>query len=78
MSHLFLSRNIEDGNARTGLPDTTREAVEAAAKQANAYDFIMSMPDGAISHRGPMLVWALPDYLVAAPVISWCRPCRRL
>jgi ABC-type multidrug transport system fused ATPase/permease subunit len=52
MSHLFLSRNIEDGNAWTGLPDTTREAVEAAAKQANAYDFIMSMPDGAISHRG--------------------------
>lgn len=33
-------------NIRYGCPDATREEVIAAAKEANAYDFIMSLPNG--------------------------------
>ena len=33
-------------NIRYGKPDATREEVIAAAKNANAHDFIMSFPDG--------------------------------
>ena len=33
-------------NIRDGRPDATREEVIAAAKEANAYDFIMSLPNG--------------------------------
>ena len=33
-------------NIRYGRPDATREEVIAAAKEANAYDFIMSFPNG--------------------------------
>ena len=33
-------------NIRYGRPDATREEVIAAAKEANAYDFIMSLPNG--------------------------------
>ena len=33
-------------NIRYGRPDATREEVIAAAKEANAYDFIMSLPKG--------------------------------
>lgn len=45
---------------RYGLdPPPSRESVEAAARDANAHDFIMSMPDGY-------------DTLVRAPVWSWC------
>lgn len=33
-------------NIRYGRPDATREKVIAAAKEANAYDFIMSLPNG--------------------------------
>lgn len=42
-------------NIRYGRPDATREEVIAAAKEANAYDFIMSLPNGFetdIGHRG--------------------------
>ena len=33
-------------NIRYGKPDATREEVIAAAKNANAHDFIMSLPNG--------------------------------
>lgn len=33
-------------NIRYGRPDATRDEVIAAAKEANAYDFIMSLPNG--------------------------------
>ena len=33
-------------NIRYGKPDASREEVIAAAKEANAYDFIMSLPNG--------------------------------
>lgn len=33
-------------NIRYGRPDATREEVIATAKEANAYDFIMSLPNG--------------------------------
>lgn len=33
-------------NIRYGRPDATREEVIAAAKEANAYDFIISLPNG--------------------------------
>ena len=34
------------GNIRYGNPSATQEDIEAAAKQANAHDFIVSFPDG--------------------------------
>ena len=33
-------------NIRYGNPGASREEIEKAAKRANAYDFIMSFPDG--------------------------------
>ena len=36
-----IARNIKYGN-----PDATMEDIERAAKQANAHDFISSLPDG--------------------------------
>jgi len=43
-TYLF-SGTIED-NIRYGNPEVSMEAVEEAAKQANAYDFIMEFPKG--------------------------------
>ena len=45
-------------NIRYGKPDATEEEVIAAAKQANAHDFIMSLPEGYntdIGQRGVKL-----------------------
>lgn len=42
--YLFVG-SIYD-NIRYGKPDATREEVIQAAKEANAHDFIMAMPDG--------------------------------
>ena len=42
-------------NLRLGRPEATREEIEAAARAANAHDFIMSLPggyDAAIGERG--------------------------
>jgi ABC-type multidrug transport system fused ATPase/permease subunit len=33
-------------NIKIGCPDATQEEVEAAARKANAHDFISSFPDG--------------------------------
>lgn len=33
-------------NIAYGAPDATRKQIETAAKQANAYDFVMNFPDG--------------------------------
>ncbi|MCA9720455.1 MAG: ATP-binding cassette domain-containing protein, partial [Myxococcales bacterium] len=41
----LLSGTIAD-NIRFGRPDATDEAVEAAARQANAHEFIAQFPDG--------------------------------
>lgn len=32
-------------NIRYGRPDVTQEEIEQAAKEANAYNFIMNLPD---------------------------------
>ncbi len=32
-------------NIRYGRPDVTQEEIEQASKEANAYDFIMKLPD---------------------------------
>lgn len=42
--YLFAGTIFE--NIRYGRPDATKEEVIEAAKEANAYDFIMSLPDG--------------------------------
>lgn len=42
---LLFNDTIEN-NIRYGSPDATHEQVVAAAKMANAHDFIMSQPDG--------------------------------
>ena len=41
----MFSGTLED-NLRDGKPDATREEVIEAAKNANAHDFIMSLPNG--------------------------------
>lgn len=42
---LLFNDTIEE-NIRYGIPEATHEQVVAAAKMANAHDFIMSQPDG--------------------------------
>jgi ATP-binding cassette subfamily B (MDR/TAP) protein 1 len=45
-------------NIAYGAPDATREQIEEAARQANAYDFIMSFPAGfdtPVGERGAQL-----------------------
>lgn len=39
-------------NIAFGLPDCTQEQIEEAAKQANAHDFIMQLPDGYETNVG--------------------------
>jgi ATP-binding cassette subfamily B protein len=55
---IFLfSRSIAD-NIRFGRPDATQEEVEAAAKKAQAHDFIQSFPEGydtVVGQRGVTL-----------------------
>lgn len=40
------------GNIKYGRPNATQEEIEAAAKMANAHDFIMSFPDGYETQAG--------------------------
>ena len=45
-------------NIAYGFPEATREEIEDAARQANAYDFIKSFPDGfdtSVGERGAQL-----------------------
>ena len=42
---LLVNESIED-NIRYGTPDATHEQIVAAAKLANAHDFIMAQPEG--------------------------------
>lgn len=54
--YLFAGTVLE--NIRYGKPDATREEVMEAAKNANAHDFILSLPDGYdtdIGQRGVKL-----------------------
>lgn len=54
--YLFFGTVMD--NIRYGKPDATEEEVIAAAKQANAHDFIMSLPEGYntdIGQRGVKL-----------------------
>jgi ATP-binding cassette subfamily B (MDR/TAP) protein 1 len=47
----LFATSIEN-NIRYGKPDATREEIEAAAKKANAHDFINSFPDGYATQVG--------------------------
>ncbi|MBI3152986.1 MAG: ABC transporter ATP-binding protein [Chloroflexi bacterium] len=47
----LFSGSIRD-NIAFGKPDATQEAIEAAAKAAQAHDFIMSFPEGYNTHVG--------------------------
>ena len=40
------------GNIKYGRPDATQEQIEAAARMANAHDFIISFPDGYLTQCG--------------------------
>lgn len=54
---LLFSGSVEE-NIRYGRPDASREAVEAAARAANAHDFITAFPDGyatVVGERGVKL-----------------------
>ena len=46
---LLFSGTVAE-NIAFGRPDATREEIEAAARAAQAHDFIMAMPDGYDSH----------------------------
>src|SRR5271163_2953475 len=55
-TYLFYG-TVED-NLRLGKPDADREEIEAAARDANAHEFIMALPQGyatMIGERGVML-----------------------
>ena len=43
---VYLFQDTVYNNIAIGRPDATREEVEAAAKKARCYDFIMQLPDG--------------------------------
>jgi subfamily B ATP-binding cassette protein MsbA len=49
-SFLFNDSILE--NIRFGRPDATRDEVEAAARAANAHDFILELPNGYETHVG--------------------------
>lgn len=54
----YLFYGTIDDNLRLGRPDATTEQVEAAARAANAHDFIQALPDGyktVIGERGTRL-----------------------
>ena len=46
MQETLLFNDTIEENIRYGTPDATHEQVVAAAKMANAHDFIMSQPEG--------------------------------
>ena len=46
MQDVFLFSDTIEGNIAYGRPDCSFEEVQAAAKIANAHDFIMQMPEG--------------------------------
>ena len=46
MQDVFLFSDTIEGNIAYGRPDCSFKEVEAAAKIANAHDFIMQMPEG--------------------------------
>ena len=46
MQEAILFNDTIEENIRYGMPDATKEQVVAAAKLANAHDFIMSQPEG--------------------------------
>lgn len=50
-SPILFSGSVID-NIRYGKPDATMEEIIAASKAANAYDFIMNLPDGFDSEVG--------------------------
>ena len=43
---VYLFQDTVYNNIAIGRPDATREEVEAAAKKARCYDFIMQLPQG--------------------------------
>lgn len=49
---LFLFNGSIEENIRFYRPELSREAIHAAAKQANIYDFVMSLPEKFDSHIG--------------------------
>ena len=56
--YLFAGTILE--NIRYGKPGASLEEIIAAAKKANAHDFIMALPDGYdtdIGQRGVHLPW---------------------
>ena len=45
-SWTYLFSDTIANNIRFGMPDASMEEVQAAAKKARCYDFIMALPDG--------------------------------
>ncbi len=55
MQDIFLFSDTIEGNIAYGVPDATIEEIQAAAKMAEAHNFIMELPDGydtIIGERG--------------------------
>lgn len=55
--NVLFSGTLED-NLKYGKPDATREEIIAAAKTANAHDFIVALPDGystVVGERGAQM-----------------------
>jgi ATP-binding cassette subfamily B (MDR/TAP) protein 1 len=60
------------GNIKYGNPDATQEEIEAAARKANAHDFIVSFPDGyktQVGDRGAQLSGGTTWQISLAPAV---------
>ena len=44
-------------NISLGKPEATKEEIEKAAKDANAHDFVSSMPEGYNTNVGKYIQW---------------------
>lgn len=52
--NVFLFNGTIADNIRYGKPNATREEIEAAAKSANAHEFIINLPNGYDSYVGEL------------------------
>jgi ATP-binding cassette subfamily B protein len=73
----FLFADSITNNIRLGLPESTTDDVIAAAKAAQAHDFIMSLPDGydtQVGERGVFLSGGQRQRITIARAILQNRP----
>jgi ABC-type multidrug transport system fused ATPase/permease subunit len=66
---VLFTGSIEE-NIRFGKQDATDDEVQAAAKMANAHDFIMGLPEVSSSLFSPILILFITEYFVIYRIIK--------